>query len=84
MKKMIIFSAVMAPGIAFANPPATGAGATAGNGAGDPNQMICMNVGETGSRLSHTRVCQTRAQWAEQRRLQRQDVEHAQGTNPRN
>ncbi len=44
----------------------------------DPNEVVCERQEETGSRLSAHRVCQTRAQWAEQRRLDRQDVDHAQ------
>jgi hypothetical protein len=44
----------------------------------DPNQIVCEKVEETGSRLSAKRVCMTRSQWAEQRRLDRQDVDRAQ------
>ena len=48
------------------------------NKAVDPNQMICEKEQETGSRLASKRVCMTRSQWAEQRRLDRQDVDRAQ------
>lgn len=83
MKKLIFLSVLLTSGAGLANPPATGGAAASANN--DPNQMICMNVAETGSRLSHTRVCQTRAQWDLQRRSQRQEIERAQAAvNPRN
>lgn len=48
--------------------------------AADPNQIICEKIEEIGSRLSVKRVCMSRAQWAEQRRLNRSEIEHAQQT----
>jgi hypothetical protein len=48
----------------------------------DPNEIVCERVEETGSRLSAHKVCMTRSQWAEQRRLTRQDVEKAQTAVP--
>lgn len=56
------------------------ANATVASAAGDPTQTICEKVEEIGTRLSAKRVCMTRAQWAEQRRLNREEVEHAQQT----
>lgn len=32
---------------------------------GDPNEIVCVNQAEIGSRLSRRRVCRTRAQWDE-------------------
>lgn len=49
-------------------------------GSYDPRQIVCRSIGETGSRLSRTRVCLTRAQWDAQRRETRQDVDRAQTT----
>lgn len=46
--------------------------------AADPNEVVCEKQQETGSRLASERVCMTRSQWAEQRRLSRQDIERAQ------
>ena len=46
--------------------------------AADPNQILCEKVEELGSRLSTKRVCMSRAQWAERRRLDRDEIEHAQ------
>lgn len=44
----------------------------------DPNEVICERQEEIGTRLASQRICKTRAQWAEERRLTRQDVEKAQ------
>ena len=44
----------------------------------DPNEVICERQEEIGTRLSSERVCKTRAQWAEDRRLTRQEVEKVQ------
>lgn len=40
----------------------------------DPNEVVCEKQEETGSRLTSHRVCQTRAEWAEQKRVQQQDI----------
>jgi hypothetical protein len=48
--------------------------------AGDPNQVICEKVEKIGTRLESSRVCMSRAQWAEQKRLNRETVEKAQQT----
>lgn len=44
----------------------------------DPNEIVCERQEEIGSRLSSVRVCKTRAQWAEDRRLTRQEIEQVQ------
>ncbi len=46
----------------------------------DPNQIVCEKQEVLGSRLAVKRVCMTRAEWAEQRRLDRQSVEKQQTT----
>jgi invasion protein IalB len=48
----------------------------------DPNEVVCERQEETGSRLASHQVCMTRAQWAEQRRLNRQDIEKIQVQRP--
>ena len=55
-----------------------------GKKAADPNEVVCEKQQETGSRLASERVCMTRSQWAEQRRLDRQDIEKAQTSRPMN
>jgi hypothetical protein len=44
----------------------------------DPNEIICERQTALGSRLATQRVCKTRAQWAEERLTNRQDVDKAQ------
>jgi hypothetical protein len=44
----------------------------------DPNKPICERVEQIGTRLGAKRVCMTAAQWAEQRREQREDMERVQ------
>jgi hypothetical protein len=40
--------------------------------------MVCRPIKETGSRLSKKRICMTREQWAEQKRIMRGDLNQAQ------
>lgn len=44
----------------------------------DPNEVVCKREEVLGSRLQSRKVCMTRAQWAEQRQLDRQNVERSQ------
>jgi hypothetical protein len=44
----------------------------------DPNQRICEDVTQVGSRLATKRICATRAQWAEMRKQDREAVDNAQ------
>jgi hypothetical protein len=44
----------------------------------DPNQKICEDVTQVGSRLATKRICATRAQWAEMRKQDRDTVDDAQ------
>ena len=76
MKKLVILSAILVSSAAWAQTPTSGGGANEANL--DPNETVCQPVAQTGSRLSRVRVCMTRAQWAEQRRLTRQNIERTQ------
>jgi hypothetical protein len=72
MKKLILIAALLAP---------TGVLADSGSNGTDAkrnSQMICRPIKETGSRLSRKRVCMTREQWAEQKRIMRTDLQQAQ------
>jgi hypothetical protein len=62
------------PGVAHPSNPQVA------SAAGDPNQEICEKVDEIGTRLGRKRVCMTRAEWAEQRRQNRAEIEKAQQT----
>jgi hypothetical protein len=57
--------ASLAAGAAFAADP-TAAPAPPKKGGFDPNQIICREVGETGSHLPGERVCATWADWQAQ------------------
>lgn len=54
------------------------AAATAAASTTNPNEKICENIVPVGSRLAKKRVCATRAEWDERRRLDREAVEQAQ------
>ena len=45
---------------------------------GDPNEVVCEKIGTIGTRLATKRVCATRAEWAEKRKLDREAVDQAQ------
>jgi hypothetical protein len=44
----------------------------------DPNEKICEKQSIVGSRLATRRVCATRAEWAEKRRLDREAIDQGQ------
>lgn len=44
----------------------------------DPNEIICEKQEEIGSRIASQRVCKTRAEWAEEKRSNRQDIDKIQ------
>ena len=44
----------------------------------DPNEVICEKQQEPGSRIASQRVCKTRAEWAEEKRANRQDIDRMQ------
>jgi len=56
--------------------------ATADQGArlpkGDPGEIVCEKITAIGSRVATKRVCATRAEWAEKRRLDKEAIEQAQ------
>ena len=83
MKKLLFCAALVISGAASAQSPARNSSPGGAGARGtDPNETICRNIGEIGSRLNRTRVCKTRAQWEEERRLQRQSIDQTQ-TNRR-
>lgn len=58
------------------------AGSPPASGKDDANKQICRTVQEIGSRLSKTRACHTKAEWAELRRQSRQTLERIQNSRP--
>ena len=45
---------------------------------GDPNEVVCEKITAIGSRVATKRVCATRAEWAEKRKLDKEAIEQAQ------
>jgi hypothetical protein len=62
--------------------PITVVGAQPSRKAPDPNEVVCEKEQDTSSRLIINKVCMTRSQWAEQRRLDRQEIDKAQTLRP--
>ena len=44
----------------------------------DPNEVICEKAEVLGSRLVSKRICATRAEWAEKRRIERMELDKTQ------
>lgn len=75
MKKVFVASAIISAIVAVAQ---TSAQVVVTGPSKNPDETVCRTVADTGSRLSRTRVCRTRAEWEQQRRNTEQDVERAQ------
>lgn len=63
--------------VLLAAAPAPSAAAPA-RPAPDPNQKVCQVITPVGSRLATKKICATRAEWEEQKRLDRAETERAQ------
>ena len=44
----------------------------------DPNEVVCEKQEVLGSRVASKKVCMTRAEWAERKRLERLEIDKAQ------
>jgi hypothetical protein len=62
--------------------PITVTGTQAAKKVPDPNEIVCEKQQDTSSRLISHKVCMTRSQWSEQRRLDRQEIDKAQTLRP--
>jgi hypothetical protein len=74
MKRLILIAALIAPTGALAQDGGSSLEAKSRKG----SQMVCRPIKETGSRLSKRKLCLTRDQWAEQKRIMRNDLQQAQ------
>jgi hypothetical protein len=84
-KLLVAAAAASSIGLGFSVPAFAQAGQTAqqpqqqtAKPAKDPDEIVCERQEVIGSRLATQRVCKTRAEWAEEKRLNRMDVEKAQ------
>ena len=75
---MTIAIAAIALLLAPVVPSPTAPRPAANTNVGDPNERICETVTPTGSRLTTKRFCGTRAEWAEKKLQDRQELEKAQ------
>ena len=73
---LFVSAGVSAPAFAQSAQPAQPA--QTAKPAKNPNEVICEKQEEIGTRLATQRVCKTRAEWAEERRTNRMDVEKVQ------
>jgi hypothetical protein len=78
MKKLILIAALLAPAGTLVAPSVALAGSGADADAKRNTQLVCRPIKETGSRLSKKRICMTREQWVEQKRIMRTDLNQAQ------
>ena len=67
-----------AMGALIAAPAMAQASASAHQKAQDPNEIVCEKQEVTGSRLATRRVCKTRAEWADLKLQDRQEIERIQ------
>lgn len=88
MRQLLLVSAVALAISPVASAPlfaeATQQAAPQAKNTPDPNEVVCEKEEETGSRLSAHRVCKTRAEWAEERRLNRMEIDKVQTQRPCN
>ena len=79
MRTMAVLAAVLVSGAAaLAQEPAAAPVTKRAGPNGNPDQMVCINQSEIGSRLRTRRVCRTRAEWAAHQRDTRDQVDKAQ------
>ncbi len=78
IKTAVLTTLLAASAAAFAQTAAEAPATTKIGPNQDPNQIVCQNQTEIGSRVNRRRVCRTRAEWAEHERMYRQDIEQAQ------
>ena len=76
MRTLLIMSAAAL--FATSGAPAVAQQQQGAKPARDPNEIVCERQEELGSRIATQRVCKTRAQWAEERRVSREDIDKAQ------
>lgn len=72
---VIAASALVSPAVAQSG---SGAQTAPNYSSGDRDEKICESIAAIGSRLAKKRICATRAEWEEKKRLDREAVEQAQ------
>jgi hypothetical protein len=75
--KCVSFAAALAA-LSVGAPALSQPTAAGGKPAADPNQRVCEDIVQTGSRLGTKRFCGTRAEWEARQKEDRDNVENAQ------
>lgn len=64
--------------VALIGLPARGMSETTSKKRGDPNEVVCEKIEVVGSRLAVRRICATRAEWVEKRKMDREIIDQVQ------
>lgn len=78
VKMLFLLVGLTAGGVAVAQVPTLPAETARRAPSGNPNEVVCINQPEIGSRLTRRRVCRTRAQWEETQMQTRTVLERVQ------
>ena len=76
MRKLSLMMIVACTAVLAAAPSA--ATPASSKNAKDPNEIVCEKQSIVGSRLATRKVCGTRAEWAEKRRLDKEAIDQGQ------
>lgn len=74
----VLLAGLMSPAFAQTATTTPAQPAAAAQSAKDPNEMVCVREQVLGSRLGSKKICRTRAEWADQRLQDRQELERVQ------
>ena len=78
MMKAVLVTAFLLSGSGAAAQGTTDLGGTRLGPSNLPSQIVCIRETRIGSRLDTHKVCRTRAEWREHRRMYRENIERAQ------
>jgi invasion protein IalB len=81
MRNLVFVSAAVLLMSSVASAPAlaqTAQASQTAKPAHDPNEVVCEKQEDTGSRVASHKICKTRAEWAEERRENRQNIDKIQ------
>lgn len=74
----VMMTATAAPALAQATATSTNQAAANAAPVQNPNEIVCEKQETTGSRIGARRVCMTRAEWADRKLQDRQELERVQ------
>ena len=74
----VLAAFLVMPSLAQASGSSSNQPASEKPAAGSQNEVVCQKLEVTGTRLGAKRICKTRAQWADQKLQDRQEIEKVQ------